>query len=85
LLSNEAGNIEKRLPHKDAIASSDITEAPCVLECRHEARHNFKYVLNVAIIYLNTTAKACSRLRRDRIFGADGDGASPVSTKRFTF
>jgi hypothetical protein len=45
-------------------------------------RENLKYVLYLVIIYPNTTAKACRCLRRDRIFGAERDGASPVSTSK---
>jgi hypothetical protein len=43
-------------------------------------RGSFKYVLYVGIIYVKTIAKACRCLRMERIFGADRDGASPVST-----
>jgi len=45
---------------------------------------SFKFVLYVGIIYLNTTAKACLLIRLLRIiFGAERDGASPASTKKF--
>ena len=42
-------------------------------------KRTFKFVLYLGIIYLNTTAKACRCLRRDRIFGADRDGACSIS------
>ena len=37
--------------------------------------------LKVGSNYLNTNAKALRSLSMDIIFGADRDGASPVSTK----
>jgi hypothetical protein len=46
---------------------------------------NFEFVLYVGIIYLNNTPKACRCFRMDRIFRAEGDGVSPVSTRNFEF